>query len=51
MIRIILADDHDLFLEGLKELIVKFPDIELVGLAHDGLQAVEHRQRQCRTWC
>lgn len=41
MIRIILADDHDLLLEGLKELIVKFPDIELVGLAHDGLQAVE----------
>lgn len=41
MTRILLADDHDLFLEGLKELIGKFSDLEIVGLAHDGLQAVE----------
>ena len=41
MTRILLADDHDLFLEGLKELIGKFPDLEIVGLAHDGLQTVE----------
>lgn len=41
MIRILLADDHDLFLEGLSELIRKVPDLELVGQARDGLQAME----------
>ncbi|MCR4818778.1 MAG: response regulator transcription factor [Fretibacterium sp.] len=41
MIRIILADDHDIFLEAMKELVSKFPDLEIVGLAHDGIQAVE----------
>ena len=40
-IRVLLADDHDLFLEGLKELILKAPDIELAGQARDGLEALE----------
>ena len=41
MTRLILADDHDLFVEGLKELLSKQTDIEFVGQAHDGLQAIE----------
>ena len=41
MTRIFLADDHDLFLEGMKELIGKIPGLELAGQARDGLQAVE----------
>lgn len=40
-IRVLLADDHELFLEGLKELILKAPDIELAGQALDGLEALE----------
>ena len=40
-VRVLLADDHELFLEGLKELIRKAPDVELVGQAHDGLEALE----------
>ena len=40
-VRVLLADDHDLFLEGMKELIRKAPDVELVGQARDGAQAVE----------
>ena len=40
-IRVLLADDHDLFLEGLKELILKAPGIELAGQARDGLEALE----------
>ena len=40
-IRMLLADDHELFLEGLKELILKAPDIELAGQARDGLEALE----------
>jgi DNA-binding NarL/FixJ family response regulator len=41
MIKIIIADDHDLFVEGLTELLSRQPDIELLGQARDGLQAVE----------
>lgn len=40
-VRVLLADDHELFLEGLKELIRKAPDIELAGQARDGLEALE----------
>lgn len=41
MIRIIIADDHDLFVEGLSGLLAKQPDIEFSGQACDGIQAVE----------
>ena len=40
-VRVLLADDHELFLEGMKELIHKAPNMELAGQARDGLQAVE----------
>ena len=39
-IRVLLADDHEMFLEGLRELLGKADGIELVGLAHDGAEAV-----------
>ncbi|MBQ6774915.1 MAG: response regulator transcription factor [Synergistaceae bacterium] len=45
MIKILLADDHKLFIEGLAELIKRQPDIELVGQARDGLQAVEQAKK------
>ncbi|MBQ3652941.1 MAG: response regulator transcription factor [Synergistaceae bacterium] len=41
MTRIIIADDHDLFVEGMKELLARQPDIEFAGQAHDGIQAIE----------
>ncbi len=41
MTRIIIADDHDLFVEGMKGLLAVKTDIEFAGQAHDGLQAVE----------
>lgn len=41
MIRILLADDHKLFIEGLRELIKTQKDIELAGQAEDGLKAIE----------
>ncbi|MFN3308157.1 MAG: response regulator [Anaerolineales bacterium] len=37
--RILLADDHDLFREGLASLINSQPDLEVVGQALDGLEA------------
>ena len=45
--RILLADDHDLFREGLASLINAQSDLEVVGQATDGLEALalahEHR--------
>ncbi|CAG0935933.1 Transcriptional regulatory protein DegU [Thermoflexales bacterium] len=38
--RILLADDHDLFREGLAGLINAQPDLEVVGQAGDGLEAL-----------
>ncbi len=39
-IRILVADDHALFREGLRALLAAFPDIEVVGEAIDGEDAV-----------
>jgi NarL family two-component system response regulator LiaR len=40
-IRILIADDHTVVREGLRALIDSEPDMELVGEAADGLEAVE----------
>lgn len=40
-IRVIIADDHALFREGTKKLIEQEEDIEVVGEASDGEEAVE----------
>jgi DNA-binding NarL/FixJ family response regulator len=39
-IRILLADDHDLFREGLAGIIAAQPDMQVVGEAGDGLEAM-----------
>ncbi len=39
--KIILADDHEIFRNGVKELISKEPDLEVVGEASDGKAAIE----------
>ena len=39
-IRILLADDHELFRQGLVSLINAEPDMEVVGQAGDGFEAV-----------
>ncbi len=40
-IRILLADDHSLFREGLRSLLEDQADIEIVGEAEDGLEAIK----------
>jgi DNA-binding NarL/FixJ family response regulator len=40
-VRIVLADDHEMFREGFKTLIKKQPDIELVGEAEDGSELLK----------
>ncbi len=41
MIRVVIADDHRLLLEGLVEALNAVPDIEVVGTAADGAELVE----------
>lgn len=38
--RILIADDHPIFRAGLKEILIKQPDVESVGEAADGLMAL-----------
>ncbi len=40
-IRVFLADDHLLLREGIRSLLGKVPDIEVIGEAGDGKEAVE----------
>jgi two-component system response regulator NreC len=40
MIRVLLADDHTLFREGLRALFAGEPDVEVVGEARDGEEAL-----------
>ena len=40
-VRVLLADDHPLFRDGLRSLLALAADLELVGEAPDGRQAVE----------
>lgn len=39
--RVVLADDHDVVRQGLKRLLDRAPEIEVVGEASDGLEALE----------
>jgi DNA-binding NarL/FixJ family response regulator len=39
--RILIADDHGIVREGLRSLIEKEPDMEVVGEAKDGIETVE----------
>jgi DNA-binding NarL/FixJ family response regulator len=41
MIRVVLADDHGIIRDGLGRLISALDDVELVGMAADGAEAVE----------
>ena len=43
-IRVLLVDDHELFRRGVKSLLMAEPDIEVVGEAHDGSEALGKAQ-------
>ena len=45
MIRVFVADDHTLFRHGLRALLESVPDVELVGEAANGEEAVELVER------
>jgi DNA-binding NarL/FixJ family response regulator len=46
-IRIVLADDHELVLEGLRGLLDREPDMEVVAAVTDGEALLETLQRMC----
>ncbi len=41
MIRILLVDDHTLFRTGIRLLLQRYPDFEIVGEAADGLEGIK----------
>lgn len=41
MIKVILADDHQMILDGLKRFVDEEPDMEVVGMAGNGLMLIE----------
>ncbi len=45
MIRVIIADDHNLVREGIRALLEKAGDIQVIGEATDGKEAVDLAQR------
>jgi len=38
--RVLLADDHEIYLDGLQAMLQKQPGIEIVGLASNGIECV-----------
>ena len=45
MIRVVIVDDHEVVLAGLQQLVDGFDDVEIVGAASDGAQAVDECTR------
>lgn len=50
MIRVFLADDHEIVLGGLQRLIAESGDLEVVGTATDGRQALQRTLRDDFAW-
>jgi DNA-binding NarL/FixJ family response regulator len=40
-VRVVIADDDEAFLESLSELIEAQPELEVVGVGRDGVEAIE----------
>jgi DNA-binding NarL/FixJ family response regulator len=45
MIHVLVADDHQLFRQGLSALLMGAKDIEIIGQARDGQEAMELAER------
>ncbi len=41
MVRLVLVEDHELACEGLRDMLADLPEVELVGKATDGREALE----------
>ena len=47
MVRVLIADDHRLMREGTAALLDRDPEIEVVGLAADGREALALARARC----
>jgi DNA-binding NarL/FixJ family response regulator len=47
MTRVVIADDHAVVRAGLSQLLATFPEVELVGVAADGEEAVALAAEHC----
>lgn len=50
MIRVFLADDHEIVLGGLQRLLAETGDMEVVGTATDGRRALQRALREGFAW-
>src|SRR4051812_20035524 len=41
MIKLLIADDHQLFIDGLRSLLERNPEIKIIGEATNGLKVIE----------
>jgi two-component system nitrate/nitrite response regulator NarL len=41
MIKILLVDDHDIILDGIKAMFFEDPDFEIIDVAKNGIEAIE----------
>ena len=46
MIRVMIADDHQLFAEGLSEGLSAIPDLRVVGVVSNGSELLERLKTQ-----
>ena len=44
---VVIAEDHTILREGLKSLLSSHPDLNVVGEAADGLEAIRSAQKHC----
>jgi DNA-binding NarL/FixJ family response regulator len=46
-IRVVLADDHPVYRQGLSVILADAGDMELVGVAANGVEAVSMTKNRC----
>jgi DNA-binding NarL/FixJ family response regulator len=51
VISVLVADDQALVRAGFRVLVESAPDLEVVGEAGDGVEAVELARQHLPTWC
>jgi DNA-binding NarL/FixJ family response regulator len=51
VISVLVADDQALVRAGFRVLVESAPDLEVVGEAGDGVEAVELARQHQPTWC
>ena len=46
MIKVLIADDQEIVCEGLKKILQSDPNLQVIGIAHNGQQAIELIEHQ-----